>query len=85
MAKHTQTIRRQFADELFECVWPFYGIGAQRVNCRKLKRNGEIEKCYTINGIAHIAKNNKLMKLYHLKDLKELFPEYVFDNSDHAE
>ena len=21
MAKHTQTIRRQFADELFECVW----------------------------------------------------------------
>ena len=32
MAKHTQTIRRQFADKLFECVWPFYEIGAQRVN-----------------------------------------------------
>ena len=85
MAKHTQTIRRQFADELFECVWLFYGIGAQRVNCRTLKRNGEIEKCYAINGIVHIAKNNKLMKLYHLKDFKELFPGYVFDNSDHAE
>ena len=28
MAKHTQTIRRQIADELFECVWPFCGIGA---------------------------------------------------------
>ena len=28
MAKHAQTIRRQFADELFECVWPFCGIGA---------------------------------------------------------
>ena len=28
MVKHTQTIRRQFPDELFECVWPFYGIGA---------------------------------------------------------
>ena len=26
--KHTQTICRQFADELFECVWPFCGIGA---------------------------------------------------------
>ena len=26
MAKHTQTIRRQFAGELFECVWPFFGI-----------------------------------------------------------
>ena len=23
MGKHTQTIRRQIADELFECVWPF--------------------------------------------------------------
>ena len=26
--KHTQTIRRQFADELFECVWPFCEIVA---------------------------------------------------------
>ena len=31
MVKHTQTIFRQFADEFFECVWPFGGIGAQRV------------------------------------------------------
>ena len=31
MVKHTQTIRRQIADELFECVWPLYGIGAGRV------------------------------------------------------
>ena len=54
-------------------------------NCRKLKRDGEVEKCYTINEIFHIVRNNKLMKLYHLKDLQELFPEYVFDNSDHAE
>ena len=23
MAKHTQTIRRQIVNELFECVWPF--------------------------------------------------------------
>ena len=23
MVNHTQTIRRQFADELFECFWPF--------------------------------------------------------------
>ena len=27
MVKHTQTIRRQIADELFECVWPFYDFG----------------------------------------------------------
>ena len=25
---NTQTIRRQFADELFGCVWPFCGIKA---------------------------------------------------------
>ena len=31
MVKHTLTIRRQFADELFECFWPFCGIGAWRV------------------------------------------------------
>ena len=28
MVEHTQTIRRQIADDLFECVGPFYGIGA---------------------------------------------------------
>ena len=31
MVKHTQAIRRQFADELYECVWPSCEIGAQRV------------------------------------------------------
>ena len=31
MIKHTQTISRQFAVELFECVWPFSEIGAERV------------------------------------------------------
>ena len=52
-------------------------------NCRKLKRDGEIEKCYTIYGIVHIAKNYKLMKIYHLKNLQKLFP--VFDNSGYPE
>ena len=28
IVNHTQTIPRQFADELFECVWQFCGIGA---------------------------------------------------------
>ena len=28
MAKHTQTIRRLLANELFECVWPLCGVGA---------------------------------------------------------
>ena len=29
MVKHTQTIRRQIADKLFEYDWPFRGIGAK--------------------------------------------------------
>ena len=36
MVKHTQTIRRQqlaTADELFECVWSFCGVGTWRINC----------------------------------------------------
>ena len=36
MAKHTQIIRRQFADELFEYVWPFCGVGAQKVKSRTI-------------------------------------------------
>ena len=54
------------------------------LNCHKLKRDGKIEIYYTINAIAHFAKKNKLMKIYHLKDFQEHFPEYAFDNSDHA-
>ena len=27
MVKHTQTTRRDIADELLGCVWPFYGVG----------------------------------------------------------
>ena len=30
MVKNTQAIRLQIANELFECVWPFRGIGANR-------------------------------------------------------
>ena len=31
MIKHTQTIRRQIADEMFECVWSFCEVGAKGV------------------------------------------------------
>ena len=34
MVKHTQTIVRQIADELFACVWPFFAAGTQRVKFR---------------------------------------------------
>ena len=28
MVNHTKTIHRLLPDELFECVWPFCGVGA---------------------------------------------------------
>ena len=41
MAKHPQTIRRQFADELFECDWPFCGLAF-----KGLKSAGEDETTF---------------------------------------
>ena len=38
MVKHTQTIRWQIADELFERVWSFCEIGAKRVKNIQLVR-----------------------------------------------
>ena len=32
MVKHTQTICREIADELFKCVWPFCETGAYKIN-----------------------------------------------------
>ena len=28
--------RKVVADELFECVWPFFGIGAERVDIKNI-------------------------------------------------
>ena len=39
MVKHTQTIRREFGNEWFECVWPFCGIGAYRVNIEDMQKD----------------------------------------------
>ena len=36
MVKHSQTIRHQFADELFDCVWPFWGLGASMLKTLKV-------------------------------------------------
>ena len=37
MVKSSQTIRRQFADELFECVWPFCDIDASMESLEEKK------------------------------------------------
>ena len=36
MVKHTQTIPRQFSDQLFECVCPFREIDAKKPSCINL-------------------------------------------------
>ena len=41
MVKLTQTIRREIANELFECVWSFCEIGAKRVK-KTLKLSGSM-------------------------------------------
>ena len=53
MAKHTQTFRRQFANDLFECVWPFCGL--------VLKGLTEYGRFYILNQIS--GKNIKRMVL----------------------
>ena len=40
MVKHTQTSPPQIADELFECVRPFFGVGAERI------KKDVINECY---------------------------------------
>ena len=51
------------------------------LNGRKLKGNGLVHACFTIDGIAHIKKseNSKCLKVFHMKNLHELFPDYNFD------
>ena len=64
MVKHTQTIRRQIGDELFECVWPFYGIGALRVKNRPYENMFQMAK-----NLEH-AKKLKVFKSWFLKDIR---------------
>ena len=44
MVKYTQIFRQQIANELFECVWPFYGIGTLRVNLENVEKKRKIQK-----------------------------------------
>ena len=46
MAKHTQTIRWQIANELFECVWPFCEIGTLRVKIQRILESCEPKDQY---------------------------------------
>ena len=49
---------------------------------RKLKRSGHVEKAYTKDGITHVPNpdinRGKIIKIYHVKELFNLFPDYDF-------
>ena len=51
--------------------------------CCKLKCRGHIEKTCTKDGIVHILtpeiQKRKVLRVYHLKDLFSLFPDYDFE------
>ena len=53
-------------------------------NCRKLKRNGMIDKSYSREGVIHISSpqisNGKVIKVLHMNTLFDLFPEYDFND-----
>ena len=71
MVKHTQAICQQFADELFECVWPFCGVNAWRGKMRKYFG------CYDIKSSGPMLNSFCLIfqlgnSMLHFNDLKVL-------------
>ena len=51
-------------------------------NCRKSKRSGLIDDCYSRNVVAHIKENETggLIKLFHLDKASSLFPDHFPNN-----
>ena len=49
---------------------------------RKLKRNNHVYACYSRDGVVTIKINeqSKATKIYHMKDLLDLFPDFDFDD-----
>ena len=50
-------------------------------NGRKLKRSGLVHVCFTNDGIVRIkeSENSKSLKVFHMKNLRELFSDFNFD------
>ena len=57
-------------------------------NCRKLKRNGMIDKNYSREGVIHISsptiRNGKAIKVLHMNTF-DTFPEYNFNTEEKRE
>ena len=71
MVRHTQTVRLQIADELFECVLPFCEIGAERVKIFAVSR-----KCTSILISEHrFAKKELDNSAFSQKSVRNCFHE----------
>ena len=78
MVKHTQTIRRQIADELFKCVCPFCEIGAQKVNYKEISDVALIPQPFyhpTLMRYSHWKKTGSKICRITLKCLKKCFED----------
>ena len=53
--------------------------------CRKLKKASLVEKCYSRDGEVHIMTRDgwwdKATKVFHMNQLLELFPDFIFGNN----
>ena len=53
--------------------------------CRKLKKASLVEKCYSRDGVVHIATRDglrdKATKVFHMNQLLELFPDFIFSDN----
>ena len=81
MIKHTQTIRRQIADELCECIWPFCEIGAKKDKDKSLfllPTEENLRKAW----LGAISRNDKLRKKVFI--CSDYFEEKSFDVSGNS-
>ena len=55
-------------------------------NCRKLRRAEIIDCCYSRDGIISIKNtvNSKPEKIHHMKELRDLFPDFTFSNDEES-
>ena len=57
--------------------------------CRKFKRNGQIDKTYSRDGVIHIATGNirdvKSNKILHMSMLLDTFPDFDFGSDAREE
>ena len=78
MVKNSQTSRRQIADGLFECVWPFCGVGTLRIKSAGMVSISKVE--FTLIPNLPLFQNLNLLFLYfsYLVVKKYLYQHFLY-------